>query len=187
MALAKLYNPTGGSSYLNGALKLGKWIVNNPFDTRGAGGYTTGADAANSPFLNKQTEYNIDAFALFVMLAGLTGDVTWADRAEHARNFVNAMFNSTGGFFWIGTGTDGIAINQGNIPELSQTWSFLAFLDRSHAASLDWDKTNLATTDTPQTINSSLRGNIRIYGSTFAGYRRLPNSSNPSQETPRGN
>ena len=168
MALAQLYNSTGVSSYLNGAIRLGKWIVTNTFDTRGAGGYTTGADAANSPFLNKQTEYNIDAFALFVMLARLTGDVTWADRAEHARNFVNAMFNGAGGFFWTGTGTDGITINQSNIPELPQTWSFLAFLDRSRAASLDWDKTNLATTDTPQTINSSLKGNIRIYGSTFA-------------------
>jgi hypothetical protein len=168
MALAQLYNSTGASSYLNGAIKLGKWIVNNTFDSRGAGGYTTGSDAANSPFLHKQTEYNIDAFALFVMLARLTGDVTWADRAEHARNFVNAMFNGAGGFFWTGTGTDGITINQSNIPELPQTWSFLAFLDRSHAVSLDWDKTNLATTDTPQTINSSLKGNIRIYGSTFA-------------------
>src|SRR5260370_15967130 len=60
------------------------------------------------------------------------------------------------------------SISPDNIPEDVQTWSFLATLDKSHAASLDWAKTNLATTDTPQTIHSRLKGNSRISGVSFA-------------------
>src|SRR5260370_17386362 len=60
------------------------------------------------------------------------------------------------------------SISPENIPEDVQTWHFLATLDKSHAASLDWAKTNLATTDTPQTIHSRLKGNSRISGVSFA-------------------
>src|SRR5438046_3580062 len=59
-----------------------------------------------------------------------------------------------------GTGPDGVSINpnlsQDNIPEDVQDWSFQAFLNSDHAASIDWCKTNLAVTDTPQTYNSEI-------------------------------
>src|SRR5207245_11498385 len=84
-------------------------------------------------------------------------------------------------FFFTGTGPDGVSINpnlsQDNIPEDVQDWSFQAFLNSDHAASIDWCKTNLAVTDTPQTYNSdlvpmlnnnNLTGNIRVSGVTFA-------------------
>jgi hypothetical protein len=103
------------------------------------------------------------------MLAVLTRDGSWLAQAEHARTFVNAMFDSTDGdFFFTGTTDDGATINTSNIPEDVQTWSFLATLDETHARSIDWAKTNLATTDTPQTINSRLTGNSRLSGVTFA-------------------
>ncbi len=173
MALAQLAHRTGIAAYLDGAVRLGNWIFNNTFDTRGAGGYnfTAGANQV------KSTEHNIDAFALFTMLARLTGDAaTWTGRADHARIFVDAMFNAPGGFFFTGTGPDGVSVNpnlsQDNIPEDVQDWSFQAFLNPDHAASIDWCKTNLAVTDTPQTYNSdlvpafstNLSGNIRVSG-----------------------
>jgi hypothetical protein len=169
IGLAQLFHRTGDQQFLDGAVKLGRWIVNNTFDTRGAGGFNFGVDNNNSKLLFKSTEHNIDCIALFTMLAKLTGDGSWLDQAEHARTFVNAMFDSTdGNFFFTGTTPDGVTINFSNIPEDVQTWSFLATLDATHAPSIDWAKTNLATTDTPQTINSRLTGNSRLSGVTFA-------------------
>ncbi len=184
MALAQLANRTRIEAYLDGAVRLGNWIFTNTFDTRGAGGYnfTVGANQV------KSTEHNIDVYALFTMLARLTGDsATWTGRADHARIFVDAMFYAPGGFFFTGTGPDGVSINpnlsQDNIPEDVQDWSLQAFLNSDHAASIDWCKTNLAVTDTPQTYNSdlvpmlnnnNLTGNIRVSGVTFATQSMRP-------------
>ena len=168
IALAQLFHRTGAQRFLEGAVRLGQWIVNNTFDTRGAGGFNFGVDNGNNRLLFKSTEQNIDCIALFTLLRKLTGDGTWSSQAEHARTFVNAMFNAANGFFFTGTTTDGVSISPDNIPEDVQTWSFLATLDKSHATSLEWVKTNLATTDTPQTIHSRLRGNSRVSGMTFA-------------------
>jgi len=169
VGLAQLFHLTGDRQFLNGAVKLGQWIVSNTLDTRGAGGFNFGVDNSNSKLLFKSTEHNIDCVALFTMLAKLTGDGGWLAQAEHARTFVHAMFNSAdGGFFFTGTTGDGVTINSSNVPEDVQTWSFLATLDESHAPSIDWAKTNLATTDTPQTIQSRLTGNNKLSGVTFA-------------------
>ena len=135
MALAQLAHRTGIAAYLDGAVRLGNWIFNNTFDTRGAGGYNFTA----GPNQVKSTEHNIDAFALFTMLARLTGDAaTWIGRADHARIFVDAMFNTAGGFFFTGTGPDGVSVNpnlsQDNIPEDVQDWSLQAFLNSDHAS-----------------------------------------------------
>jgi uncharacterized protein YyaL (SSP411 family) len=168
MALCHLYRHTRSNNYLAGAIKLGNWIYNNTYDTRGAGGYTAGFDAGNNKLTYKSTEHNIDTYAFFTMLATLTGNSAWTTKAEWAKNFVIAMWNATGGFFWTGTGTDGVTINTSNIPEDVQTWSYLAFLSDTYAASLQWVTTNLMTIDTPQTINSKLTDNTRILGETYA-------------------
>src|SRR5260370_15054393 len=168
IALAQLFHHTGDPRFLEGAVSLGHWIVNNTFDTRGAGGFNFGVDNGNNKLIFKSTEQNIDCIALFTMLGELTGDVSWSSQADHARTFVDAMFNAANGFFFTGTTPDGVSISPDTIPEDVQTWSFLATLDKSHAASLDWAKTNLATTDTPQTIHSRLKGNSRISGESFA-------------------
>jgi hypothetical protein len=168
IALAQLSARTGDRRYLEGAIRLGNWIFNLTFDGRGPGGYNFGVDGGNNLLLFKSTEHNIDVYALFRMLAQLTGDNIWSIRAEHARNFLSAMWNAEAGFFWTGTGEDGATINRDNIPADTQTWSFMALLDDDFADSIDWAKTNLATTDTPQTINSRLTGNIRIQGSSYA-------------------
>lgn len=168
MALCQLYQHTRNSSYLTGAKKLGNWIYTNAYSTVGAGGYTGGVDGNNNKITYKATEHNIDTYAFFSMLAALTGDRSWTARAQSAKTFVASMWNSAGGFFWTGTGNDGVTINTSNIPEDVQTWSYLAFLDRTYASSLEWVTTNLMTIDTPQTINSKLTGNTRILGETFA-------------------
>jgi hypothetical protein len=168
IALTQLYARTRNRAYLDGAVQLGTWIFNNTFDTRGAGGYNFGVDGGNNKLLFKATEHNIDTYAFFTMLARFTVGGPWSSRAQHARTFVEAMWNPAGKFFWTGTGTDGVAINKDNIPEDVQTWSFMALKAAQFAASIDWAKTNLTTTDTPQTINSRLTGLLRFQGATFA-------------------
>ncbi len=168
LALAQLYRQTRNSNCLSGAVKLGTWIFNNTYDARGAGGYMAGVDAGDNKLTYKSTEHNIDTYAFFAMLATLTGNSAWKARAQWAAGFVQSMWNSAGAFFWTGTGNDGIAINTANIPEDVQTWSFLAFLSNTYAASIDWALANLATIDTPQTINSKLTGNTMIQGETYA-------------------
>ena len=172
IGLAQLFHRVREPRFLEGAVRLGHWIVNNAFDTRGAGGFNFGVDNGNGPLLFKSTEHNIDCIALFNMLAALTGDHTWLDQAEHARIFVNAMFHADGGFFFTGTAPDGVSVNpvisENNIPEDVQTWSFLATGDETQGVSIDWAKTNLATTDTPQTIHSRLTDNHHVTGVSFA-------------------
>jgi hypothetical protein len=173
-------------------VRLGHWIVNNTFDTRGAGGFNFGVDNGNNPLLFKSTEHNIDCIALFNMLAALTGDGSWLAQAEHARTFVNAMFRADGGFFFTGTAPDGVSVNpvisENNIPEDVQTWSFLATGDETQAVSIDWAKTNLATIDTPQTIHSRLTGNQRVSGVSFASQSmRALSPSDPFSAAPDPN
>jgi hypothetical protein len=175
MALAHLFERTSDHRFLDGAVRLGQWIVNNAFSTNGAGGFTGGVDNANNRVTFKSTEHNIDAFALFTMLFRLTGNAFWNTQAQHARTFIEAMFNTTDGFFWTGTLPDGITINTNPIPEDVNTWSFLALKDNDFAGSIDWAKTNLAVTDTPQNINSSVAGNkVRISGVTFSNFAQHP-------------
>ena len=175
MALAHLFARTGEQPFLNGAVRLGQWIVTNASSTTGAGGFTAGVDANNNPLTYKSTEHNIDAFALFTMLAQLTGDGSWAAQARSARTFVQAMFNAENDFFWTGTLGDGATINTNPIPEDVNTWSFLAFQDPALAGSVDWAKTNLAVTDTPQSFNNSVAGNkVRISGITYTNFAQHP-------------
>lgn len=175
MALAHLFARTGERQFLNGAVRLGQWIVKNTFSTSGAGGFTAGVDASNNPLTYKSTEHNIDAYALFTMLAQLTGDSSWASQALRARTFVRAMFNAESDFFWTGTLLDGATINTNPIPEDVNAWSFLALQDEAFAGSVDWAKTNLAVTDTPQSFNNSVAGNkVRISGITFTNFAQHP-------------
>jgi hypothetical protein len=108
------------------------------------------------------------------MLARLTENASWLDGAQHARSFVEAMYNTSAGFFWTGT-SDPTNIFFNNIPEDVQTWSYLAFLDQKFAASLEWVKTNLATTDTSFAFNNGwhFTGNFRVSGETYASLSKL--------------
>jgi hypothetical protein len=186
LALARLYRSTGSRRFLDGALKLGAWIVNNAFDTRGAGGYTGGVDGGNNPLLYKSTEHNIDTCALFSALARFAGSQiypgltkSWATLAAYAASFIATMWNSSGQFFYTGTNPDGVTTNPSPIPEDVQTWSFLALRDPRFAQSVDWARGNLAATDTAQAYNSTLTGNLSFQGVTFSSVSRHPASLMP--------
>lgn len=179
IALAQLYARTGNSAYLNAALQVGNWIVNNTYDTLGAGGYRFGTyinqyNQSVQSGNGKSTEHNIDTYAFFTMLATLTHNgnaasgMSWTSLANHALVFVQAMYNPTGGFFYTGTNSDQVTIFTGNIPEDVQTWSYLALRNPAYAPSLAWVTGNLITIDTPSAPFSALTGNTAIEGETYA-------------------
>jgi hypothetical protein len=111
-------------------ITLGNWIETHTRDTRGAGGYTGGYikwEPSPEKLLWKSTEHNLDLYVAFERLYRITGNSTWQERANHARNLVEAMWNEEQGFYWTGTLTDGVAINTQTVPLDTQTWALLAF------------------------------------------------------------
>ena len=146
-ALVQLYAKTKITTYLAGATAIANWIQKTDYDTRGAGGYTGGLTAAGNAITWKSTEHNIDLYGFFSMLATESGNSVWATRAAYAETFVNAMWDPIGQRFWVGTSPNGVTLNKGFQPEDVNSWSYLAFHNPTHAASLTWDVTNLAVTD----------------------------------------
>jgi len=140
LALMQLFHATHEQAYRDAAGRLAGFIVANALDLRGKGGFTGGLKANGDKLLWKSTEHNIDAYALFKML----GDKTDARRALR---FVKAMWSRQGGFYFIGTGLDGVTINRDDpTPEDVQTWSFLSTGLVAHQGSIDWALANLSAT-----------------------------------------
>jgi hypothetical protein len=173
IALAQLYARTGEKDYLAGAVRAASFIETTARDNVNVppGGYYFGNGQTN-----KSTEHNIDVYALFTMLDRLTANGSWLDGAQHAKAFVQAMFDAPSGHFWTGT-SDPTHIFYNNSPEDVQTWSYLTFQDPKYAVSLDWVKTNLATTDTTFAFNNGWGSNgglrLRVSGVTYASLSKL--------------
>ncbi|MDW7992016.1 MAG: hypothetical protein RMK65_07810 [Anaerolineae bacterium] len=130
LALLNYYEKYGGNKYLQAATALGEWINTHTHDTRGAGGYTGGYEGWEpnpTKLLWKSTEHNLDLYVAFERLYRITEDSVWQERAEHARQFVEAMWNDEAGFYWTGTLDDGVTINPQTVPLDAQTWALLAF------------------------------------------------------------
>lgn len=139
MAFAQLYARTGKRRFLEGALREANWIESFTKDTeRAPYGYTGGRTADDQPNTFKATEHNIDVGAFFTMLARLTGKSVWRSRAQLAFGFVEAMQDAAGGYVWTGTDPDGVTTNRNPIPLDTQTWAFLATLDRRYSRSVNW-------------------------------------------------
>ena len=167
LALAHLAHQTGRAPYARGLESIARWIVARTRSTTGLGGFTFGETAGLEG--HKSTEHNIDLFALFRLVASVTGDRTWLAHSEHARAFVRAVWNAEDGHFWTGS-DDGATINKASAqrPLDAQTWYWLSVGEPRHRACLDWARTCLATTDTPVRANSSLRGSFAVSGVGFS-------------------
>jgi hypothetical protein len=171
LALAQLYVDTRIQKYLDGAVALAEWITNRTSPYR-HGGYHGGLQADGEtaqPWAS--TEHNIDAYALCTLLAKLTRARRWVARADVAADFVRAMWNRAGRFFWTGTlggvpGEDPNVINTGNIPEDVQTWSLLALGDGRYESSVDWVTRKLSNTDGGP--SSQLPAGVTVSGVTYS-------------------
>ncbi len=166
IALAQLARRTKHPSYLAGLRRVAGWITDHTRSSTGLGGFTFGETAGLQD--HKSTEHNIDLYALFRLVATLTGDTSWNAEAAHARAFVRALWNAQDGHFWTGS-DDGASINKSptQLPLDAQTWSWLSLGDPAHRAALDWARTALATTDTALRPNSALHGAYAVSGVGF--------------------
>jgi len=131
IALLRYYEVTEDITYLNAAKRLGNWIYDNCYDSRGAGGYTGGYEDKNfdwelEKITWKSTEHNVDAYVAFMKLYNVTGNTTWLDKATHAKKFVKAMWDESEGHFWTGTLNDGETINKDVLPADVNTWGLMA-------------------------------------------------------------
>jgi len=148
LALLGYYEVNGrkaaDSKYLEAVKYLGEWVTHHCQDNNGPGGYTGGYEGWELPLPGarkltyKATEHNIDLFVAFWRLYYLTNDQKWQTRAEHARGFVNQMWEN--GHFWTGTTENGVSINKDVIPLDIHSWAYLARL-AGHGA-LDYAETH---------------------------------------------
>jgi hypothetical protein len=127
LALLQLHAASSDQRYRDGALRLADWLEDT-LDSRGAGGFIGGyfgSEATPQRQSWKSTEHNTDLAAAFALLARVTGDAHWQQRAAVAANFVAAMWNAGCGCFAVGTAEDGVTIN----PLLAldaQVWPLMA-------------------------------------------------------------
>jgi hypothetical protein len=144
LALVRAWERLGERSYLEAAQRLGQWIFNQAYDTRGAGGYNGGVDAGGNRLTWKATEHNADVYATFMNLYRATDDPTWRQRAMSAKHFLRTMWDEQGGYFWTGTTADGATINPRPIPEDTQSWTLLSLGEpERYKRALDWAESNL--------------------------------------------
>jgi uncharacterized repeat protein (TIGR01451 family) len=152
IGLLNYYETWGGTQYLSATIDIGDWVYTNTHSDLGPGGYTGGfwgPDIAPVTQTWKSTEHNLDLYVAFERLYDLTGDVTWHDRALHARSFVSNMVSDSKEHFWTGTYTDGVTINKSIIPLDPQTWSLLAMGENvTTSAAIDFAERNLTATYT---------------------------------------
>jgi hypothetical protein len=131
------------NTYLVSALTLANWIETETRDNRGSGGYIGGYQGWEpnpAKIMEKSAEQNLDIFIAFSWLFNITGDSQWQSRAQHAKAFVESMWNQADGYFWAGTASDGVTVNSNYIPTDVQAWAVLAFPNYSTA--LDWTNDN---------------------------------------------
>lgn len=148
LALVQIGQASDEQRYLDGAIRLGEWIVDQTWDDRGAGGFTGGRDEDDDQIEWKSTEHNIDAAAFFGALYAATDDDQWDAAAEHARGFVEQMWDAEAGYFHLGTRDDGETINDGEyLPSDVQSWANLLLDDEQYYPALDWVVENLEVTD----------------------------------------
>lgn len=128
LALLALHDATRDAKWLDAARGLGRWIVANESDARGAGGFRGGVDGFDSspvPLEWKSTEHALDLVALFTRLAAVDADGRWGWQTDSARRFLDAQWDSEGGYFHIGALPDGVTVNRASSALDVQLWSQL--------------------------------------------------------------
>ena len=153
MALLRYYKIKADPVYLNHAINLGDWIINNTWDSRCAGGFTGGywgwPNGENHGwYLWKSTEHNLDCWCFFESLYQLTNDKKWYDAAEHAKAFVLSRWHESDGFFDTGVKDDGCTTNTDYYPLDTNSWGIQATYPESgkYRPAARWAEANCATT-----------------------------------------
>ncbi|MFN8572038.1 MAG: Ig-like domain-containing protein [Gemmatimonadaceae bacterium] len=145
IALLALYRQTSLPEFLDCARKLGEFIEQFRNDAGGFQGFQGGEDYPENPSLRHRreyasTEHNLDVFAAFTAMYNLTGELKWREGAEHAREFVETMWDTGRACYLAGTRDPNTRnADAGQLPVDVQVWSLLALTPGAapHPESLD--------------------------------------------------
>ncbi|KPA17927.1 hypothetical protein MHK_001856 [Candidatus Magnetomorum sp. HK-1] len=141
LALITYYETVNESKYLTSSIELGKWIETNKKDDN-FGGYSGGYEynSQTDEYIKVKwisTEHNIDVYAAFERLYRLTNNIIWHERALHAKQFIENMWNEVEGHLWTGTSPDG-KINNAFIPLDVHPWALMAL--NKYNEGLSWSE-----------------------------------------------
>jgi hypothetical protein len=140
IALLGLYQRTGVPAYLDTACKIANFLHTFRRDSGTFQGFTGGVEEPEgSPRLRPwaSLEHNLDLYAMFTQLYRITGESRWKDDADHARRFIDAMWDAERRCYLAGT-TDPSNRNTaaGMLPLDVQPWSVLS-LGGGHTKAID--------------------------------------------------
>ena len=124
LALLALHHANAGDKYLQGALRIARYVEKD-FSAPGFTGGTFGGEPKPQQNTWKSTEHNIDLAAAFARLGEATHDAHWAMRAGQARALVAVLWDKACGCFAAGTGLDGKTPNR-FVALDAQLWPLLA-------------------------------------------------------------
>jgi hypothetical protein len=133
IALLALHRSAGDARYLNTARVLGNFIRSCKNSVGTYQGFTGGLvyviSDAEDPSRREyaSTEHNLDVFAAFSLMSRLTGEAVWHSDAQHAQQFVEAMWDTNQNCYLAGTtDPDFRNTNPSQLPLDVQAWGVLA-------------------------------------------------------------
>ncbi len=132
IALLALYRATGDSSYLDVATNIGQFINGFRNDAGTYQGFQGGFEPFEvpgppTPRPWASGEHNLDVFAAFTVLGELSGEPSWLAGANHARTFVETIWDSGIGCYRAGsTDPNTLNVGAGELPLDVQAWAVLA-------------------------------------------------------------
>jgi hypothetical protein len=154
LALLALYLRTGGEEYLDVARGLGEFLLPLQSQEGLYPGFLGGYKDPEGPRPMRQpwssTEHNMDIHAAFSILYGIEGRPAWRAGANHARRFVESMWDPGRGCNLTGTiDPDHRNEGQGQLPSDAQSWNVPAVpgVLRLHPSLLECAERNHRTTD----------------------------------------
>jgi hypothetical protein len=135
VALLALYEKTGNTNYLETAERIGSFVQSFRSDTGTYQGFLGGInDAETSVATNRtyaSTEHNLDLFSAFTRIFQITGEPAWTNAAQHAREFVESMWDEGKGCYFAGTLGNPNERNEipGQLPLDTHSWAVLSLPD----------------------------------------------------------
>jgi hypothetical protein len=134
LALLALHRATGDPRYVAAAQRLGRFVLGFRNDQGLYQGFLGGLDhpEAATPVRRPwaSTEHNLDLYAAFNLLADADPAGGWDAQRDHARQFVDAMWDSARLCNLTGTTDPGTRnATPGQLPEDAQSWAVLALPD----------------------------------------------------------
>ena len=128
IALGQLFARTRDRRYLDAAVRIGTWITTNTWSTQPLGGFSFGVNGAERAGAERLDRAQHRLRRVLHDAPRAARSRSWSKAADHARAFVDLMWDPAQGAFWTGT-NDGVEINRSRAARPA-TWSWLALREK---------------------------------------------------------